>query len=97
MTVSVIDAHVSGNLEDTAEVELGSHVDEGVVHRKARCADDIESTVFARQVDNVPAFGVDRSAIALEGAIGEVRSPVNGFITRAAFLVPFGQDEDLEG
>ena len=84
-------------MEDIAEVELRSHVDEGVVHRKARCADDVKGTVLTGQVDDVPAFGVDRSAITLEGAIGEVCSPVDGLIARAAFLVPFGQDEDLEG
>ena len=84
-------------MEDIAEVELGRHVDEGVVHRNTGCADDIESTVFARQVDNVPAFSVDGLAITLEGAIGEVRSPIDGFIARATFLIPFGQDKDLEG
>ena len=68
-----------------------------MVHRKARCANDVKGTVLTGQVDDIPAFGVDRSAVTLEGAIGEVRSPVDGLITRAAFLVPFGQDEDLKG
>ena len=64
--VSVINTHIGRYLEDIAEVELGGHVDEGVVHRKAGCADDIESTVLARQVDDVPAFSVDGLAITLK-------------------------------
>ena len=95
--VSVINAHIGSYLEDIAEVELGGHVDEGVVHRKAGCANDIESTVLARQVDNVPAFSVDGLAITLERPIGEVGSPIDGFVARSTFLIPFGQDKDLEG